>query len=268
MLGVTQATESSSIARNLRHAMSNYSRSSESGDVTEVPGLLMVDSGVPYAVFNAALPTDSFRGDLQAIREIVGIAARHYGSRRQPWSCWVCEDLIASEARDFGRHEFERLRLQLVAEHTGMAADSLDQPARPLPEMEMRRVAAIETRRDFIRIASAVFHLPPPVARQIYDSERYWDGHMAGWVGYAGGRAVSTAVTDASGGVVGLYSVATTRDQRRRGYGERIARLAVAEAQRESGYSRTILQSTAAGLSLYRRMGYRPSARFAVYVYS
>jgi ribosomal protein S18 acetylase RimI-like enzyme len=67
------------------------------------------------------------------------------------------------------------------------------------------------------------------------------------------------------GGAIGVYNVATMPDHQRRGYGEAVMRHAVAEAQREHGIERTILQSTPAGLSLYERMGYRTITRVSVY---
>jgi ribosomal protein S18 acetylase RimI-like enzyme len=254
------------ITRNLGHAMSNYARSTEHGEVTEADGLLLVNSGVRYAVFNAAVLTASFRGDAAAVEECVHTAARHFRARRQPWSCWVCEDLLQPDVREQSRRQFERLGLQLVAEHVGMTADLVQPPLRALPAMDARRVAGPESRRDFVRLASTVFHLPPRVARQVYDSERFWNGNLVGWVGYVDGTPVSTAATDIHAGVIGVYSVATSSEHRRRGYGEWITRHALEAARQTSGLTRSILQSTTAGLSLYRRMGYRPATRFGVYI--
>jgi ribosomal protein S18 acetylase RimI-like enzyme len=264
--GVRPIREFEVVARNLRHAMANYSRSTPQGEVSERPGLLLVNSGVPYAVFNAALPTDSFGGDARAIDECVRNAASHYASRNMPWSCWVCEDFFHEDVRGRSRRMFERLGLQLVAEHQGMVADRIEPPRRPPAALDLRLVGDPETRRDFIRIASAAFHLPPAVARMIYDSESYWQGQVVGWVGYARDKPVSTAATCTVNGAVGVYSVATLREYRGRGYGEWITRRALAEAQRDAGPDRSILQSTQAGRSLYIRMGYRPVGRFAVYI--
>jgi ribosomal protein S18 acetylase RimI-like enzyme len=70
---------------------------------------------------------------------------------------------------------------------------------------------------------------------------------MTGWVGYVNSQPVTTAVTCVDGEAIGVYSVATVREHRGRGYGETITRFAIDAA-------------------LYRRMGYRPVGRFAVYV--
>jgi len=43
-------------------------------------------------------------------------------------------------------------------------------------------------------------------------------------------------------------------------------RAALAEMQRRTGLERIVLQSTEAGYTLYRRMGFRDATRFSVYL--
>jgi ribosomal protein S18 acetylase RimI-like enzyme len=254
------------VARNLRHTMTSYARSSESGEVTEAPGVLMVNSGVPYAVFNSALLTESFSGDITGIERTVRLAADHYRRRRLPWSCWTCDDFYLDGVRDLAPRVFGRLGLRMVAEHQGMIADRVAPLDRPLPAMEVREVKEDATRRDFVRVAADVFYVPGKVAGRVYGSDRFWRGHMVGWVGYVQGRPVSIAATDTDAAAVGVYSVGTISGLRGRGYGECVTRHAVESAQRATGHHRSTLQSTLAGLALYRRLGYRPASRFSVYV--
>ena len=68
-----------------------------------------------------------------------------------------------------------------------------------------------------------------------------------------------------SDGVVGVYNVGTLPGHQRRGYGEAIMRHALEKAREETGLERTILQSTAQGLPIYQRMGYRTVTRVLVY---
>jgi ribosomal protein S18 acetylase RimI-like enzyme len=69
----------------------------------------------------------------------------------------------------------------------------------------------------------------------------------------------------AGGDALGVYNVATLPGHQRRGYGEAVMRFALNEANRDLGMERSILQSTPAGLRLYRRMGYRTVTRISVY---
>jgi ribosomal protein S18 acetylase RimI-like enzyme len=91
-----------------------------------------------------------------------------------------------------------------------------------------------------------------------------WRRFLA-YVGYCEEEPVTSAAVVLSSGVAGLYNVATLPAFQRQGYGEAIVRHALAEAQRNYGIERTILQSTPAGYRLYERMGYRTVTRVAVY---
>jgi ribosomal protein S18 acetylase RimI-like enzyme len=266
VLATSESSGFATVARNLRHAMTSYARSSDRGGVDEVPGLVLVNSGVPYAVFNAALLTESFPGDAAAIERSVRLADEHYARLRLPWSCWACEDFFDDALRTRAGQVFGDLGMRLVAEHQGMIAGPMSAADRSLPEMEMRRVGAEATRRDFVRLASEVFFVPGRVAARVYGAERFWLGHMIGWVGYVNNRPISIAATASDSGSVGVYSVGTLSAWRGRGYAERITRHAVESARQATGLSHSILQSTPAGMPLYRRLGFRPASRFAVYV--
>jgi len=66
-------------------------------------------------------------------------------------------------------------------------------------------------------------------------------------------------------GAVGIYNVATVPRHQRSGCGEAVMRSALTRARQEHGIERTILQSTAQGFDLYRRMGYAVVTNVAVY---
>jgi ribosomal protein S18 acetylase RimI-like enzyme len=71
-----------------------------------------------------------------------------------------------------------------------------------------------------------------------------------------GGRAVALALGFSMDGVVGVYNVATVPDARRRGAGSAATAAAMADA-RARGAHTAILESSAIGLSLYERLGFR-----------
>jgi ribosomal protein S18 acetylase RimI-like enzyme len=89
---------------------------------------------------------------------------------------------------------------------------------------------------------------------------------MTGWVGYTGGRAVCIVTVVVGGGVLGVYSVGTLPEYQRRGFAETAMRYALARATERTGLRASVLQSTAQGMNLYTRMGYRVVTRFGVYL--
>ncbi len=252
------------MARNLACAMSAYSRWSANGETVRLPAVTLVNSWLDHAVFNSAVITAAL-GGRDELEYTLDSAAEYYERQSLEWSCWLTEELLPERLRDFFADQMLARRMWVVAEHQGMVADVLA-PGPPAPTgLIARPVTDPATRLDFAHLCVQVFGMPAIVAEQVYTEEDFWSGGFRAWVGYVDGRAVATAAAETSAGVVGLYSVATAGDQQRRGYGESITRTALRHASAASGCHRTILQSTPAGLPLYRKMGYRELGRVVVY---
>jgi ribosomal protein S18 acetylase RimI-like enzyme len=147
-----------------------------------------------------------------------------------------------------------------------MYADRLAPAVRTLPTLDVRRVADEPTRGAFSEVMSTAFEIPHSVSTSVYGPERAWRGTFQGYVGYSNGRAVTTTAAVITGDVIGLYSVATLPQHRRLGFAEAIMRQVVQEAEQTRGVSRTVLQATSSGLSLYEAMGYRPVTSFHVFI--
>ena len=146
-----------------------------------------------------------------------------------------------------------------------MTANSLS-PSRMLPKsrLEIHRALTDQFMRDFRAIGSICFHVPPVWFGEVFDDDMP-SRDFTCWVGYDEGVPVATAATVVSHGVIGLYNVATIPEARGRGFAEAITRHAIADARRVSGLERIVLQSTAAGLRMYKRLGFREISRVVVF---
>ena len=242
-----------------------FGQASGSGDIVERGGVLLIDSGVDYSVFNMALLTNPVDSRLE-FEARIGVAADYFRRRGARWSFWLCEDLLEGQARRKFEDSFDRLRLRRLTEAPGMIAERLAAPTRRLPPIECRRVADRQTRSDFTQITATNFDIPYATCRLIYEPERAWNFDYAGYVGYCGDRAVTTVAIVFAAGAAGVYSVSTAPGFRRRGYAEALMRQVLAEYARERGSERTILQATRAGYAMYQKMGYREVTRFSVYI--
>jgi ribosomal protein S18 acetylase RimI-like enzyme len=252
------------ITRNLCNAMAAYSKSSIRGRRVDHAGLTLIDSGLDYAAFNAAILTDT--AGLAEIQALVGLSARYFQGVHRPWSCWICDEMLSLPVLARLTSLMSPSGLRLVAEHQGMVAESIRPVRRRQADLEIRAVNDAETRLEFACVCAQVFSLPPAVARSVYGTERFWSSSLDGWIGYQRGIPVSIAATSSQEGTIGIYSVGTLAEWQRQGFGEAVTRHAISRAQMRNRADRMILQSTRAGIGLYGRMGFVPASRFSVFI--
>jgi ribosomal protein S18 acetylase RimI-like enzyme len=257
------------IDENLRSAMQFFGRASGAGTIEEVDGGIAIYSGLDYGVFNIALVNRPVAdGELEKRLSAFG---RFFRQRTLRWSVWLCEDMLDSAVRRRERQIFATYGMRPISHPPGMLAPSLKPPEHVLPEIEMRPVRDKVTRAAFAEITSLTFEIPYTIAHAVYSREAAWgnsceQGDYQGFVGFVGGRAVAIVAIVAAGGVIGVYSLGTMPEHRRKGYAEALLRKAVDEVSRRTGFERVILQSTEAGYDLYKRIGFRDATKFTVYL--
>ncbi len=252
------------IEENLHATLAAFGRAKPEGETRELEGVAVTSSAVGYSMFNSAVLTAPVSTAREFERRIA-TAAAFFRARGLGWSFWVCQGWMDGKVRGVVADVAWRLGLHLVAEMPGMEAEGLAPPVRPLPRLECRRVCDAATRADFSYIMVAAFGLPPPVAREIYEPEGVWSGGLTGWVGYCRDVAVTSAATLAAGATVGVYAVGTPPAHRRKGYAETVMRHALEKAHAAGAAGPSVLESSEAGLLLYRALGYGTVTRYAVF---
>ena len=250
---------------NLRLALRFFGRASGRGVIEDRDGMMLIDSGVDYAVFNIAMITEPVETQAQ-LEYRVARASEWYAARHTRWSLWVCDDLLAPQVRLVASAIFARYRLHALTQAPGMLAERLSPLSRYLPSMEYKLVSDTQSRTDFAHLTTLCFDIPFVTAQAVYQPEDAWTGDYVGYVGYLNRRAICTAAVVISDDAVGLYSVATIPEYRRKGYAEALMRQVLQDATRVSGIQRTVLQATRAGHQTYQKMGYQDVTRFSVYI--
>ena len=259
----TETVDFREVEGNLRDSFRVLAAYRPKGEVREYPGVSIASAGVTFQMFNAAFLSSAVASQADLERRLAQ-SATHFSARGLDWAYWVCEDWLTGGLRRQLRHVFREHRLHLSVELPGMVANCIAPPRRLLPVLEYRRVRCGQTRDDFCGVGSVCFNVPLEWFREVFRGDQVWE-EFESWVGYVEGEPVATAATVTGSGVIGVYNVGTLPGHQRRGYGEAILRHAVAEASRRHGITRTILQSTAQGLKLYERMGYRTVTRVSVF---
>ena len=255
--------EFQAIETNLRDSFRILATARPAGQVREAAGVSIASAGVTFQMFNAAFLSAPVTSDVDMDRR-VAVASTHFAAHGLGWAYWVCDGWLENGVRRHTRRVMQRHGLHLSADLPGMIAERVLPPVRRLPPLEFRRVADEPTCDAFCAIGAVCFNVPLAWFREVFENRAVWES-FAGYVAYVDGEPVSTAAAVVSSGAVGIYNVATLPGHQRRGYGEAVMRHALAEARRECGIARTILQSTPQGLPIYERMGYRTATRVAVF---
>jgi len=251
---------------NLRAAMRFFGDATGTGEIHPLDGALAIYSGLEYGVFNIALLSDNAPQGIDGFTERLAHCARYFAPRTMRWSFWLCEDALDSFTRRRARALMIDRDLRPISQAPGMLAEALEPPARPLPKIECVPVADRITRQTFGALTAVSFDIPMGIAKAVYEPERAWFGDYRGFVGLAGGKPVAIVAIVATAEALGVYSLSTLPECRRCGYGEALLRAAVAAEQQRTGIRRVVLQSTDAGYSLYRRLGFKEVAKFSVYL--
>jgi len=258
--------ESRAVAENLLEALRFFGQAREDAEIVDLPGVSLIFCGLNYAAFNAALLAEPIQGEAGELDRLIETAAARFDARGLRWTYWLCEDFLGQTLRRQSSRIFHRRGLRPLTEAPGMYTERLAPPEHKLPDLDIRPVVDAPTRTAFADIMSASFEIPHSVSTSVYGLERAWNGSFRGYVGYASGRAVTTAALVITGDVAGLYSVATAPQHRRLGFAEAIMRHVVQEAYRTAGVQRTVLQATSSGYTLYEKMGYRAVTTFQVHI--
>jgi ribosomal protein S18 acetylase RimI-like enzyme len=258
-----------SVEANLRAAMRFFGEATGTGEIHRLDGAVAIYSGLDYGVFNIALlerDVPERGGPAPDLEHTLDTCAAYFAPRTPRWSFWLCEDLLDRHERRRTRLVCEARGMRMISSPPGMYAATLLPPAHRLPEVECCPAGDSRTTAAFAQITSVNFDIPEAIAQAVYRPERAWAGAYRGFVGFVKGRAVSIVALVAAEGVLGVYSLSTLPEFRRRGYGEALLREALKREQARTGLAPIVLQSTDAGYSLYRRIGFRDVTRFSVWL--
>jgi GNAT superfamily N-acetyltransferase len=250
---------------NLRAAMRFFGEATGTGEIHVAEGAQMIYSGLDYGVFNIGFLNENATTE-RSLAAVLATCGRFYRERRSRWSFWLCDGLLDSSVRRRSREIFNEAGLRPISQAPGMIAATLSPPQRPLAAIECRPVTDLAMRAAFTELTTVCFDIPPSVAQSVYAPEGAWRGAYRGFVGLAGGRPVAMVALVRAAGVLGVYSLGTLPEYRRLGYGEALLRAASAQMQHANGTEPLVLESTEAGYRLYRRLGFRDTTKFTVYL--
>jgi ribosomal protein S18 acetylase RimI-like enzyme len=151
-----------------------------------------------------------------------------------------------------------------------MAVDMAALQATKLPEgYEFFRVTSDADGSAFADVLTAGFELPRGLARllspEVQDASTEADSAVQFFAIRRTGKLVATSMLYLANGLAGIYCVATLPEERGQGLGAHVTAEALRVAQR-LGYGAGVLQSSAAGHSVYRALGFQDLGAVSMYV--
>lgn len=251
-------------ARNLAATMSCFAHGIDAARVVHAPGLVIVEVGAHFPMFNCALFDRPVENECEALRRLE-VASEHFDAGELGWSFWVCEGWLPQSAR---RTFFSRLRaygLERASVSPALLATSLRPPTRALPQLVIRPVGDETSRQSFCHIMRSAFEGPHRQLSAIYGAAAFWTGRFRGFIGSLDGLDVCAGATVTANDAIGIYALGTLAPFMRRGCAEAIIRNMSRQAWEEAPDVPLVLQSTPMSDRLYRRMGFQSSTTFALY---
>jgi len=141
-----------------------------------------------------------------------------------------------------------------------MAADRLLPPRRALPELAFRRVSDETTARDLAMINAQAYGIPAELFECMCNLH-LWHADSYGYVGYADGKALTSAAAFPVAGTMYIAFVATVPEAHGKGYAESVMRHSIEQAGSAMGALRMTLHASDMGRPVYQAMGFEPGAR-------
>jgi hypothetical protein len=244
----------------LREVWKLYAQVSPDGEAFERNGLSVANAKQPWFFLNVGMLNKPIADDSD-LEHRAQQALEHFEPRKNPWVLTASEDWFGSKSESI----LSRFGLEYKLHLTGMVAERLGPPVRPMAEAQLRRIDDEETRFAIADLNADAYGVPRDWGRRALSSAALWRGQLFGRIAYMGGEPASAAFVLPIDSALYVAWVATSKAHRRSGLAELVIRTSLRDAKEATGLERTVLHATNDGRPVYENMGYRCVVKFPFY---
>jgi GNAT superfamily N-acetyltransferase len=233
-------------------------------DQRDRPGLAISWADISFPFYNSLFLTEEI-SDAKLLERRIGEAAAYMRAHSHRGWFVFCMDSLRGRAKEDVWEILAKEGLTPSIPITGMAGDllPLDSPDPLIPQtLRFVRVTDDKTIKDVIDLNCVAYHLPIESGHSLLGEDTLWKEHAYGFVAYERDIPLSTATVIVNEGCLFVFLVATAPEARRKGYADAVVRHALQTAYAATGIKRTVLHASEAGYSVYKRIGYHPTAKF------
>ncbi len=223
--------------------------------IEHAEGVAAMFAHVPLPFLNLSMP-DGPLPNAEDLRGALGVVKARAKTCEHVSLLALCESWVPAEWERVAMEEGFAMELNM----TGMAADQLLPPRRALPELAFRRVTDETTARELAMINAQAYGIPADLFECLCNLH-LWHDDSFGFVGYAGGKAVTCAAAFPVCGTMYIALVSTVPEAHDKGYAEAVMRHAIQQAGGAMGPARMTLHASDMGRPVYRAMGFEAGAR-------
>lgn len=247
-------------------ALNRFLGRSSRTEVFRAAGFFRWQTPVPHPFFNGVVVSGLPGADAEARARST---LDYFASKGVAAITWWFDPSVSADA---WTPLLQRLGFTLDPNLPGMAAaldDLVPDVAPPrgsgerAASLEIRRVDSRDMLREWTEVFVTGYELPLAYAAplfDVYDDLHGPDSPLQSYFAYLDGVPVATSSVFHAAGVAGIYDVATLPSARGRGIGAAVT-LAPLQEARSRGYRIGVLQSSAKGLRVYERLGFRTVCR-------
>jgi GNAT superfamily N-acetyltransferase len=228
----------------------------DGGEACERDGVLIINTGLPVAMFNLAFVTRPPSDPASAI----GRAVSYFDECELPFVVRVRAGLHEASER-----AAEACGLPYRDTVPGMVLADVSRVPDSPAVLDIRAVRDRPALEEHLSILAESFHMPIELARQLLGERILGLLDAEFYIGYVDGAAVASSALVATDRVAGVWNVGCLPSHRNRGFGEAMTWHAVRRGA-ALGCVIANLQASEMGQPIYTRMGFEVVAGYRTFV--